>query len=86
MYVVEDVATSINIHNALCLITRSCFQLSSETLKVAMKLFANNRKRLCQKLKDNKTLQPNSVIVLEGGRQTARYCTDTDIVFRQVRE
>jgi Xaa-Pro dipeptidase len=48
-----------------------------------MKLFALNRQRLCERLKKKAELKPKSVIVLQGGEQLSRYCTDTDVVFRQ---
>lgn len=48
-------------------------------------LFALNRRRLCDRLRQNKDVQKNSVVLLQGGEETQRYCTDTGIVFRQVR-
>ncbi|XP_043937818.1 xaa-Pro dipeptidase [Protopterus annectens] len=59
------------------------FWLGKETLKVPMKLFALNRRRLCERLKKNPDVPKNAYIVLQGGEQQQRYCTDTDIVFRQ---
>lgn len=47
-------------------------------------LFAENRRRLCKALKDAHGLQPKSVVLLQGGEQKQRYCTDTDVLFRQV--
>lgn len=46
-------------------------------------LFAENRRRLCEGLKAKQELQPSSVVVLQGGEQKQRYCTDTDMLFRQ---
>lgn len=48
-------------------------------------LFALNRRRLCDRLRQHKDVQKNSVVLLQGGEETQRYCTDTGIVFRQVR-
>ncbi|XP_075290280.1 xaa-Pro dipeptidase isoform X2 [Opisthocomus hoazin] len=59
------------------------FWLGNETLKVPVALFALNRRRLCDRLRQNKDLQKNSVVLLQGGEETQRYCTDTGIVFRQ---
>ncbi|XP_071612841.1 xaa-Pro dipeptidase isoform X2 [Heliangelus exortis] len=61
----------------------SSFWLGNETLKVPIALFALNRKRLCDRLRQNKDVQKNSVVLLQGGEETQRYCTDTGIVFRQ---
>ena len=50
-----------------------------------MRLFALNRERLCERLrKRSGEVLPRSVALLQGGEQQQRYCTDTDIVFRQV--
>uniref|UniRef100_H2ZPY3 Xaa-Pro dipeptidase n=1 Tax=Ciona savignyi TaxID=51511 RepID=H2ZPY3_CIOSA len=50
---------------------------------VSMSLFANNRKRLCDKLKAKKVPE-NSIVLLQGGQQTQQDSTDRDITFRQV--
>lgn len=47
-------------------------------------LFALNRQRLCERLRKNTAVQAGSVVVLQGGEETQRYCTDTSIIFRQV--
>lgn len=60
------------------------YWLGKDTLRVSAALFAENRERLCQGLKSEKDLQAGSVIVLQGGEQEQRYCTDTDTIFRQV--
>ncbi|KAJ7421528.1 hypothetical protein WISP_42039 [Willisornis vidua] len=59
------------------------FWLGNETLRVPAALFALNRRRLCERLRQNKDVQSNSVVLLQGGEETQRYCTDTGIVFRQ---
>jgi len=64
---------------------RPSFWLGNETLKVPVALFALNRRRLCDRLRQHKDVQKNSVVLLQGGEETQRYCTDTGIVFRQVR-
>ena len=58
--------------------------MGDHTFPVSMKLFANNRKRLCDALKKAKNLPENSVVLLQGGEQAQQYCTDADVVFRQV--
>lgn len=65
--------------------SRPSFWLGNETLKVPVALFALNRRRLCERLRQNKDVQKNSVVVLQGGEETQRYYTNTGIVFRQVR-
>ncbi|XP_019348486.1 xaa-Pro dipeptidase isoform X3 [Alligator mississippiensis] len=60
-----------------------CFWLGKETLQVPVALFAQNRKRLCDRLRQNKDVQKNSIVLLQGGEDAQRYCTDTGIVFRQ---
>ena len=60
-----------------------CLHLGGETLKVPLKLFAVNRERLCSQLKEEQCPQ-GAVVVLQGGEQQQRYCTDTEDVFRQV--
>uniref|UniRef100_UPI00398F01FD xaa-Pro dipeptidase n=1 Tax=Pristiophorus japonicus TaxID=55135 RepID=UPI00398F01FD len=59
------------------------FSLGNETLQVPMALFALNRRRLCERLRKNTAVPKKSVVVLQGGDQTQRYCTDTDNLFRQ---
>lgn len=67
----------------LCLCSPS-FSLGNETLKVPLALFALNRQRLCERLRKNGAVQAGSAVVLQGGEEMQRYCTDTSIVFRQV--
>ncbi|XP_036399084.1 xaa-Pro dipeptidase [Megalops cyprinoides] len=59
------------------------YWLGNDTLRVSAALFAENRHRLCQGLKIKEGVVPKSVVVLQGGEQKQRYCTDTDILFRQ---
>lgn len=63
---------------------RAVYWLGNETLRVSADLFAENRRRLCAALKAKDGVLPQSVVVLQGGEQKQRYCTDTDVVFRQV--
>lgn len=67
----------------LCL-CRPSFWLGNETLKVPLALFALNRRRLCERLRKNPAVQGGSAVVLQGGEETQRYCTDTGVIFRQV--
>ena len=64
---------------------RPCFHMGQETLRVPMELFRENRERLCEKLRAREDVKPGAIIILQGGEQTQRYCTDTDVLFRQVR-
>ncbi|XP_048461895.1 xaa-Pro dipeptidase [Rhincodon typus] len=59
------------------------FSLGNETLRVPMALFALNRRRLCEQLRKNTEVPKKAVVVLQGGDELQRYCTDTGIVFRQ---
>uniref|UniRef100_A0A2K6F733 Xaa-Pro dipeptidase n=1 Tax=Propithecus coquereli TaxID=379532 RepID=A0A2K6F733_PROCO len=62
---------------------RPAFWLGNETLKVPLALFALNRQRLCERLRKSPAVQAGSVVVLQGGEDAQRYCTDTGILFRQ---
>lgn len=62
---------------------RPSFSLGNETLKVPLALFALNRQRLCERLRKNGAVQAGSAVVLQGGEEMQRYCTDTSIIFRQ---
>ncbi|TNN62169.1 Xaa-Pro dipeptidase [Liparis tanakae] len=57
--------------------------LGNETLRVSAALFAENRRRLCSGLKEKDGLAPQAVVLLQGGEQKQRFCTDTDLLFRQ---
>ncbi|XP_076142784.1 xaa-Pro dipeptidase [Alosa pseudoharengus] len=62
---------------------RAVFWLGKDTLRVSAALFAENRRRLSKALKATDGVQPRSMVLLQGGEQKQRYCTDTDDVFRQ---
>ena len=54
-------------------------------MKIPMQLHALNRERLCKRLKENKEVPKGSVVVLQGGEDCQRYCTDVNhTTFRQV--
>ena len=55
-----------------------------ETLSVPMRLFALNRERLCERLQALQDVPPSSIVLLEGGKQETRYCSDHEPLFRQV--
>jgi len=59
------------------------FFMGGDTLKVSMKLFEKNRKRLCTALKDQKNLPKKSFVLLQGGQQINQDSTDVELVFRQ---
>ena len=51
---------------------------------VPMRLFSLNRERLVARLKQRDDVPPGAVVLLQGGEQTQLYCTDKDVLFRQV--
>lgn len=55
------------------------------TYQIPLTLFQNNRKRVCDELKNNQSIDVNSFILLQGGDTISFYNTDTEYVFRQVR-
>ncbi|KAK7913516.1 hypothetical protein WMY93_013727 [Mugilogobius chulae] len=59
------------------------YWLGNDTLRVSAALFAENRQRLCKGLKAKDGVVPQCVVLLQGGEQKQRYCTDTDVLFRQ---
>uniref|UniRef100_A0A3B3ZVC1 Xaa-Pro dipeptidase n=1 Tax=Periophthalmus magnuspinnatus TaxID=409849 RepID=A0A3B3ZVC1_9GOBI len=61
----------------------SVYWLGNDTLRVSAALFAENRQRLCKGLKAKDGVVPQSLVLLQGGEQKQRYCTDTDLLFRQ---
>ena len=67
-------------------ILRSCYQLGSHTLAVPVSLHSTNRKRLCERLKNAKEVPSGAIVLLQGGEQKQLYCTDRDVLFRQVIE
>ncbi|KAI6214512.1 Aminopeptidase P domain protein [Aphelenchoides besseyi] len=59
------------------------FWRGNNTLKVSAELFAQNRRRLFDALKDKK-LPSGSVVLLQGGNESTRYNTDAEeLAFRQ---
>nr|KAF6411272.1 peptidase D [Rousettus aegyptiacus] len=63
--------------------TGPSFWLGNKTLKVPLALFALNRQRLCERLRRNQAVQAGALVLLQGGEDTQRYCTDTGVIFRQ---
>lgn len=49
-----------------------------------MALFAVNRSRLLERLRRCEGVPDDAIVVLQGGEQKQRYCTDKDELFRQV--
>ena len=58
--------------------------MGNDTLSVPMEMFALNRRRLCEKLRETEGVSDRAVVVLQGGESRTRYCSDTEEVFRQV--
>uniref|UniRef100_A0A3B3ZW71 Xaa-Pro dipeptidase n=1 Tax=Periophthalmus magnuspinnatus TaxID=409849 RepID=A0A3B3ZW71_9GOBI len=63
--------------------SQAVYWLGNDTLRVSAALFAENRQRLCKGLKAKDGVVPQSLVLLQGGEQKQRYCTDTDLLFRQ---
>jgi Xaa-Pro dipeptidase len=59
------------------------FWKGGDTLKVPMELFQLNRQRLCEALRNHRTLPSDSVVLLQGGTSEMRYCSDHEPLFRQ---
>lgn len=59
--------------------------MGGHTLFVPNALFAENRRRLCQRLRENASVPQNAFILLQGGESVSLYDTDVEYVFRQVR-
>jgi len=58
--------------------------MGDHTLFVPNALFAENRRRLCQRLRKNINVPQNAFILLQGGESVSLYDTDVEYVFRQV--
>lgn len=58
--------------------------MGEHTLAVPASLFALNRNRLVERLRNNSNVENDSVVVLQGGNDDTRYCSDVGPVFRQV--
>jgi Xaa-Pro dipeptidase len=58
--------------------------MGDHTLFVPNTLFAENRLRLCQRLRENSIVPQNAFILLQGGESLSLYDTDVEYVFRQV--
>ena len=64
--------------------TRPSFCMGPNCLRIPMRLFSLNRERLCERLRAREDVPHNAFVVLQGGEQLQRYCTDSDVLFRQV--
>ena len=58
--------------------------MGPQCLRVPMDLFATNRRRICERLRAREDVPKGAIVVVQGGEQKQMYCTDADIVFRQV--
>ncbi len=61
-----------------------CFWMGQDTLRVPMRLFTLNRTELCETLKADQSVPQGAIVLLEGGKQEMRYCSDHEPIFRQV--
>lgn len=59
------------------------FSRGPHTLSVPMTLHATNRRRLCEKLSETAGVGSGAIVLLQGGDDTPRHCTDVNIIFRQ---
>lgn len=59
------------------------FCMGPNCLRIPMRLFSLNRERLCERLRAREDVPHNAFVVLQGGEQLQRYCTDSDVLFRQ---
>ena len=58
--------------------------MGQDTLRVPMRLFNLNRAALRELLQANSSAPQGSIVLLEGGKQEMRYCSDHEPIFRQV--
>lgn len=58
--------------------------MGRETLRISMRLFSDNRARLCARLRAHGDVPRGAVVLLQGGDNPMRYCSDHEPVFRQV--
>lgn len=61
----------------------SFYQLGDKSLKVYMRLFAENRNSLLKRLRSQSNLPKHAIVLLQGGKSKNRHCTDHEDVFRQ---
>lgn len=59
------------------------FCLGDHTLSVPVSLHTTNRQRLCERLKANPQVPAGAIVVLQGGLQEMRNCSDHEPLFRQ---
>ena len=64
---------------------RPIYSQGGKTYAVPAKLHADNRGRLLDRLRAHKDVPSGAVVLLEGGNDINQYCTDIELVFRQVR-
>ncbi|XP_063970196.1 xaa-Pro dipeptidase-like isoform X2 [Lytechinus pictus] len=62
---------------------RPTYCLGEHTLSVPRTLHATNRERLCKRLKADPQLPSGAIVLLQGGEQEMRYCSDHEPLFRQ---
>jgi len=57
--------------------------LGEHTLKVPLELHNQNRRRLCEALRQQKRVPAGALVVVQGGEASTRYCSDAEHEFRQ---
>ena len=60
------------------------FKMGDNCLSVPMSLFADNRRRLCERLKAREDVPSGAILILQGGEQKCQDSSDRELVFRQV--
>ncbi|XP_035666459.1 xaa-Pro dipeptidase-like [Branchiostoma floridae] len=61
----------------------AAFCLGQQCLSVPMAMFADNRRRLCERLRRNDKVPDGSYVLLQGGESQNLYCSDKELIFRQ---
>jgi hypothetical protein len=67
---------------------RPAYCRGDHTLKVSMEMFAENRERLCKRLRclaGSGKIPTGAIVILQGGPSETRFCSDHEPIFRQVR-
>ena len=59
--------------------------MGPDCLSIPMSLFADNRRRLCERLRQREDVPSDAIVVLQGGEQQCLYSSDREVLFRQVR-
>ncbi|XP_049816802.1 xaa-Pro dipeptidase isoform X1 [Schistocerca nitens] len=64
-------------------VSGAVYMMGDHTLAVPMELFAVNRRRLCDRLRQNTRVPEDAAVVLQGGDEIPHYASDTVHLFQQ---